>query len=782
MKVSSIHSLSMSPDWALVLFALVMTALAPYDALGQAVSSTSTVATNSSLDSGNGSPTGLSLETVTVTARRTAESEQRVPVALTAFDQAALDQNRVETLYDLMDYVPSATVSGYQNRDQQWITIRGQGETGLYTGGGVGGGPAVVGYLSEVPVWISGPGIYYDLSSVQVLEGPQGTLFGRNTTGGAVLFEPRQPTHDLQGYTQETVGSYGRIEAQGAVNIPLADDLSARFAGQVGSRSGFTNDVIKDVLYDNQNFGAARIGLLYQPTSNFENYFLANYASWKNNGPGEILIAVNPALQPKAVPYLLAQEARGVRSTELGVSELDQGVDLDLINKTKYTFNDDLTLRNILSYSSHRTRKAEDEDGTPLVIIDSLGSWDNAWNVNLATLTEELQLKGSALDRVVDWQTGAYYENTQSPEFQNFTQQFGTFFNHTPSKEYDHSDALYAHVIANLDSWTKGLQFSAGGRYTWDYVGFDLQDFGGVAPTSGPEPMPTDFCLIPKSTGLADCQKDAHGTDSGASYDFALNYQATPSTMIYVTTREGYKRGGFNMIAAELGDTSAFAYKPEFVNDVEIGIKSDWSLFGMPVRSNVALYDSRYRDAQVLASALVAGTVQGITVNAARATIRGVELQSTLLPSTNFKLNLTYSYMDAYYNNYITPLGANLTDTPYPYAPRTKVAGGASYRLPVAPTTDLWFSATYTYQSSIFVGLSPGVFSPAATIPSYGLLNLRLDWNHVLGSRADIGLWMTNVTDKVYETTVEDLYNALGTSVATFGEPRMLGATIRYSF
>jgi iron complex outermembrane receptor protein len=725
------------------------------------------------------------IETITVTARRQAESLQKVPVAITAFDQDTLTKYRVQTLYDLMDYVPSATVSGYQTRDQQWITIRGQGETGFYTGGGVGGGPAVVTYLSEVPDWLVGPGIYYDLSSVQVLAGPQGTLFGRNTTGGAVLFEPKKPDDQFGGYGQVDFGSYDLIDAQAAVNIPIDDGLALRVAGNVGQQSGFTKDIVKGTDYDNQGYDAFRVGLLYQPTTSLTNYLLVNYVNYKNHGPGEILIAANPAIAPEALPYLAAQQARGVRRTELGVAELDQGRDLNLINKTDYAINGDLTIRNIVSYSQHQTRKQEDEDGTPIAIIDSLGSWGNAWNVNLDTFTEEMQLKGQSFGQVVSWQTGAYYENIASPQLQTFTQQFFTFYNHTPSTEHDHSEAVYAHAIVDLGSLLPGLQFSAGDRYTWDSIGFTLGDFGGTSPTSGPQPMPTDFCLLygASPTNLADCRRGAHTTNSGDSYDFGLNYQMTPSTMIYATARQGYKQGGFNMVAAELGDSNAFAYKPEYVDDIEIGLKSDWSLFGMAARTNIALYDSKYRDAQVLSSTLVAGTVQGITINAAKATIRGLEFQSTFLPTDDLELNLTYSYIDAFFNSYTSGLGADLTNTPYPYAPKNKVAVGFRYRLPFDPKTgEVWLGANYTYQSSTFVGLSPGVYSPAAFAPGYGLLNLRLDWEHVFNSQAGVSLWVTNATDKVYETTVEDLYNSVGTSVATFGAPRMYGATIRYSF
>jgi len=225
--------------------------------------------------------------------------------------------------------------------------------------------------------------------------------------------------------------------------------------------------------------------------------------------------------------------------------------------------------------------------------------------------------------------------------------------------------------------------------------------------------------------------------------------------------------------------------KPESVRDVEIGLKTDWSLVGIKGRTNLALFDSRCTDAQVLTAAVIAGSPQGLTANAAKATIKGVEVENVLRLTDHVELNLSYSRLDAAYDKYITPLGADLTGTQYPYAPREKAAGGGRLRLPLASTLgEVWLGATYSYQSSVYVGITAfgGGISPANTQPRYGLLNVRAEWNRIFGSRADLAVFVSNATDKVYETTVEDLYNATGASVATFGEPRTVAATLSYQF
>jgi len=727
---------------------------------------------------------GSEIGEIIVTARRVQESQQQVPIAITTLSQEALERGRIQSLSDLQQYISSATTSGFQNRNQEFFSLRGQGETGLATGGGVGGGPAVVGYLSEVPAPIAGPGLYYDLQSVQVLKGPQGTLFGRNTTGGAILFEPRRPSFDLSGYGQITLGDYSRREIQAALNVPIVDDkVAIRVAGQLGRRDGYVTDVATDRDYDNRHFNAVRLGILLKPSDKFENYFLANYVDYKENGPGNVLLAINPLLQPGLMPILAEQQARGIRRVELSVHELNQGRFLNLINKTSFSLSDNLTLKNIVSYSRRQTRRQDDEDGTRLVVVDSIGSRPGTWNIDLRTITEELQLHGKSFGGILDWQIGGYYEDNKNPSNQTFAQQFGPFFNNNYRSDLaSRSKGIYGQGTVDLGSLMKGLKFTAGWRHTWDWVYQGVALAGGTSST----PMAGDPCFTRLNATYPNCFISASAKHDGDSYTFGFDYQASRSTLLYVSTRQGYKSGGFNIIAAVLGDTGSpfFTYKPEKVRDVEVGLKTDWSVGGIRGRTNLAVYDSWYNDAQVLTAAIVAGSPQGLTANAASAEIWGVEIENIVKPSPNIELNLTYSYLDARYKNYVTPLGTDLTHTPYPYAPKNKLVIGGRVRAPL-PTAagNLWLGATYAYQSSVYVGIGAfGLGSPTNSQASYGLLNLRADWDHVLGSRLGLSAFVTNATNKAYQVTAEDFYNATGTSVAVFGEPRMFGVSLRYDF
>jgi iron complex outermembrane recepter protein len=738
-----------------------------------------------------GDQPGTTLDEVIVTARRRDESLQRVPIAITAIDSEALQRQGVSTLTDLQQLVPSAYVTGYSHGStQQFFSIRGQSESGLNTGGGAGGGPAVVGYFSEVPVPMSGPGLYYDLQSVDVLKGPQGTLFGRNTTGGAILFEPQRPDLErVSGYGQLLAGSYRRTQGEAAINLPIIDGkLAIRIAGQMESREGYTRDVNTGVDYDNRHYQAARIGVLFQPNGVVEDYFIGNYLAVKEHGPGAELIAANPAVSAAGasiLDYLAAQRARGVRATALDTPELDQGIFFNLINKTSIKLSDDLKLRNILSYSGQRVRRDDDEDGTTLVLLNSLGPAPGTWQADTTTTTEELQLQGISAAGAFNWQTGVYYEkdSTPNPAKQSFTQQvvlLPFFFNTTNTDLGGTTTGLYGQGTYKLDQLIEGLSFTAGYRRTWDrlHEGYSQTLSATRIPAAG------DFCLsIAGGFAYPNCAVYAEAKHGGDSYTVGFDYQASPTTLLYLVSRQGYKSGGFNIVAATVGDigSPAFSYKPETVRDVEFGVKTEWSLGTLHGRTNLAVYNSWYLNAQVNTSELIANEQEAVTQNAAHATIRGLEIENTLQPTSSTELTLNYSYMDASYTRYVTPLGQDLSQLPYAYAPKNKVGASARTRLPLpASIGDVWLGGNFSYQDRVFAGFS--AVTPGSYVPSYGLLGLRGEWEKINGTGLSAAVFVTNLADKVYRVTNEDLYTTIGSSTTVYGEPRMYGVTLRYRF
>src|ERR1700761_4499115 len=213
-----------------------------------------------------------------VTARRREESLYSVPVAVTALSAEELRSKSIQTAQDLQNYVPSLNVSSSVTRDDYTFSLRGMGPTGGSGPGAVlaGGGSGVVTYFAEVPTSGAGPGLFYDLESVQVAAGPQGTLFGKNTTGGVVLFVPKKPVNDFEGSVEVGAGDYHMKTATAVVNAPLVDDkVLLRVAGQFLDRDGFTVDrgpLYPGRDYDNRDYWALRVSVLLRPFEGIENY------------------------------------------------------------------------------------------------------------------------------------------------------------------------------------------------------------------------------------------------------------------------------------------------------------------------------------------------------------------------------------------------------------------------------------------------------------------------------------------------------------------------------
>jgi iron complex outermembrane receptor protein len=724
------------------------------------------------------------LEEIVVTARRRVERSLNVPIAITAFSQEDLRDDNVETATDLQNYVPSLTVLGLNGPTQENFTIRGLGPTGATTGGGVGGGPGVVAYLAEAPATASGPGLFFDLQSLQVLKGPQGTLFGRNTTGGAVLLEPVRPSDNVNGYVEFTSGDFGRKEVTAAGNIPIIPDkLMIRLAGEGEYLGGYTKDIVTGRDYNNRQDASGRIGVLARPFGGFENYLLAQFVHYDDHGPGNVLVALNPAsaLYPLLAPYLAQQQARGIGLVSYDFAPSDDSKTMTLIDNAKWQISQRLTLKNIFSFTHLQANGSTDGSATPLPVADLLGANSGGWTIDQKTLTEELHLSGTAWHKFLTWQTGGYYEHVYTGGPQTYNIEFApVFINQALKDDRSLSRAVYGQATLDLGAFSQsltGLNFTAGYRHTWDYIyqgGFEsgsIPALGLVECVTGPGPYPN-------------CFAQGDSSSDGPSWTLGLDYHLSKRTMVYVTSSEGYKSGGFN--PAVPASSPYFAYSPEKARNVELGIKSDAELGNMPMRTAFDVFRTNYSDVQrnVYATIVVngiPGTLQ-LTDNAASAIIQGVELQETLIPVDFVQLSIGYSYLDAYYQHYITPIGQDFTNHPFEFVPRNKVSLDQLFRIPTGGLGHLTFRATESYQSAMETADD---IEPFGTVGGYALVNVRLDWNDLIRSGSgnwDLALFATNVTDHTYRIASNPTYFSSGLVTTIFGEPRMWGASVRYRF
>lgn len=645
---------------------------------------------------------------IVVTARRTEERSQRVPVSITAFNQDNLREKGISTGTDLQNFTPSLSVVGDVARNQETYSIRGMGGNG---GPGTGSGPGVVGYFAEVPSSVSGPGNFYDLASLQVLKGPQGTLFGRNTTGGAVLLEPQRPKMNVvDGYVDFTFGNFARKSGQGALNIPIVDDvLAVRVAGQFDKRDGYVRDVVTGRDYLNRNNYSLRLGVQFNPTDTLSNYTAVSYADVKEHGGGSILLAVNPNRPYAALlqPYLAAQQARGIRRTALSVPTREVAKNLLILNNTQWQPTDTLTIKNIVSYARSRSTSATDRDSTPLPIADLLGAYPGSYNNNLRTITEELQFRYE--DGPLRLQFGGFFLDQKTPSDLTFAtinpmQNMGILgggpllipaalqpllglnsplapaLNLQPTAHVDgRSKALYAQAQYKL---TPELTATAGFRWTWDRFGGDIQSYQdassyeifnklaalGVisdAQASQIVGLNANLCVYDAYQAVAaggfptrrypNCTTPTfNGKSDGPTWQLGLDWQADPQTLLYAVSRRGYKSGASNpIVSLFLGEAHPlFAVRPEKVTDAEVGLKRDWTLGGVKARTNISAFYTWYNDIQVVQRAAIAGA--DILTNAQKARVMGLEFEGVLVPVKGFTLSAVYSYNSAKYLTYDT--------------------------------------------------------------------------------------------------------------------------------
>ncbi len=762
------------------------------------------------------------LEEIVVTARRREEKLQTVPIAVNVVSGDMLEAHTISNAVDLGKLIPSLSVAE-TNRDLEGYTIRGMTNNNASA---QGQSPTITPYFAEVPFPVgdgAGVGRFYDLENVQVLKGPQGTLFGRNSSGGAVLLQPKKPDNNFDGYLSQQFGNYSDYETEAAVNIPIiADKLMVRVAGERAQRDGFTKDILNGKELDNRDFWSGRLSVTFRPTDSFQNDLVIDSLYSDSNGSSEVVGYLNPGAVFGSIPLgvlgtfpltlgngplysgLLVkatqistalagykaksfalfsgaeiaqieaqQQALGPREVATGNNPIEKIISQGIEDTARFDLTDDISIRNIFGYRLFKQLVRGDDDGTILPLIGQ--TEPNGWNVDLAQYSEELQIQGKSLDNSLVWVAGAFGLFSHAAGVNhNVTVQFGApiYGQNSPTTR---SEAVYAQATYDLGhslDALEGLKFTAGYRFTWDYRQLNLvQTKAGGA------------CSSPGADTNCDVSVEYNGSEP--SWTVGLDYQLTPDTLLYVTSRRGFRAGGLNsqsLIANQIG------FKPETVLDVEVGVKSDWELYGIKARTNVDLFNSDYQNKQQSQS--YSATINGspvttnLIVNVGNATIQGIEADLTVIPVTDLELTASWAFTQAYFDKYIiVATGQSVPGETYPFVPQNKLSLGARYHLPLSDDYgSVSLGAILAYQSHQYLGVFPT--DPAATTigAGYATLDLSLDWKNVFNYPVDVSLYATNVTNQLYKLGGYPIYGIAGFASYVYGEPQMYGAKIKYRF
>jgi iron complex outermembrane recepter protein len=755
---------------------------------------------------------------IVVTARRTAEDIQSVPVSVTAFNADTLRSATIRDTQDLLVKTPGVFLAGSGGRENTNFSIRGQSKA--LSGNSA---PGVISYFAEVPAPTIGSSIpTYDLSSVQVLKGPQGTLFGRNTTGGAILYYPTAPDYVVGGYASATYGNYDARILEGALNVPLVRDVVAlRIAGQYQKRDGWTKNIGIGDDADDLNSRAFRASLLLEPFDGFSNTTIFDYYRNRSTGGASVLYKVfdgpnaltATGTLAAAKEQLALQQARGPRVINSDVDAFERVKRIGVTNRTEVELGPQIDFVNIFGYRSTDVDYFSSVDGLPTLISDGSGAIPAGLPVTVVggrqtseveQFTDEVQFKGKLLDDRLDWLLGGFYlkskpvgpSGTYIPVFilPGITD---AAFNYSFYTE--ESKALFANLGLALDAVADGLRLNAGFRYTWD----DIEACVGGGITNQPEVSPGEC-----RDGTADIRNSSVNTTSSKAptWTLGLDWQVNPDIFLYVVTRRGYRAGGINTptLAGLLGPYQSFA--PEKVTDLEAGIRSDFDAGGLRIRLNASPFIGWYNNVQVPISGLnttaACGTGEGGTnpprsspdgdcdpsndpsggtllTNAGKTRVAGVDLSARVAPSRSISFDFGATLLDLKSRSLtVEPfLTAYLAapEVPFNLVPKTTVTAGVDWTLPLPETFGtVTLSADYYHSSK--------VKSSDAVLPAYDLVNARIDIAEIAESPLDVAFFMRNVFNETYLASSNVGSNALGINSGFYGAPRTYGIELRFRF
>ena len=751
------------------------------------------------------------LEQIVVTAQRRSEKLEKTPVTVTALTSTALRKRAITTESDLQTATSGLLVRQGTSSNQLNFAVRGQ-SIDVFSNSQ----PGVLPYFDEVQDDTHSASAFYDLQSIQVLKGPQGTLFGRNDTGGAVLITSVKPSNDLGGFLTTRVGDYGYTETLGALNVPIVPDkILLRVSGDYDHRDGYVHDVYSNTTPGTVLHEAGRISLEVKPTDWLQNTTVIDYIhSGGTNTPSEIYNAYAPGSTNNGVPlnataaefyspfldkllhfpgayaFYLSQNPK---ADPLGIEDsvkqqalhgpnwvdapgtyLHRSDNTIVSNITTIDLGDGVTLKNIFGFDRANSVDYTDAGGAPYAL--ELSRYEGL-NNDSTDFSEEVQLLGKTLGNQLTYVTGFYYLTSHNyggvglsilglPPIIPATN--ALYFYNLPSTSY----AGYAQGTYDLSRLTgvQGLGFTAGLRYT----GEDYSE----------QQLPGSVVY-----GLPGLSNQLSQSETKLSWQFGAQEQLNPNLLLYVVSRHSFRSGGFNPTVPPVpgtASTGGAAFYPETTTDVEVGAKYEGHLDSIPVRLNADAFNQWVSNAQRIDYVLNPTTmsIAGLTVNVPQAEITGFEADGEIRPQEWLDLGLSVTYTDARYTNGLTEVFGQPTQFG-PYADTPKWSGSAFVELSEDLPRDYGHASFRTdvfAQSKFYFSNLNNSISPGTAIPGYGLVNFRLALENIKQSNFTLAGYVRNAFNHPYYAGGIASGPALGFNSVQPGLPRMFFVEGTYNF
>lgn len=693
---------------------------------------------------------------IVVTAQRRAQNLQEVAASVSAFDASSLESQSVQDLTNLNAKVPNvvlAPVGAFPYASAFYIR---------------GLGFADVESTSEPSVGVEMNGVYlarnsgalqdfFDVESVEILRGPQGTLYGRNTIGGVVSVRTKRPGDELGAEMRVTFGDHGRREGRLAIEAPLGDVFAIRLSGMYKNYDGYNYNATLDKKLGDNEVWAGRVTLVAKPTDNLELTLIGDYDRERGSGgafrnaslPGNVYYDFSPDTGTPNPVIPAGNSNPNDPYTVYGNTDIYAHLDT-----WGLAFNLDWTVDNakvtaITGYREFKDEVLTDFDASAVDFFSALRDQKHK------QFSQELRVASDG-DTMLDYVFGLYFMR-QSYDIDST--QGGLIYGggHTVQTAGQTNTAYAVFGQADLHA-TPELTLTAGGRYSYEEKRFTNQ------PLFYPDSM------------------TYNGSWRNFSPKLGANYQFTPEVMAYASWTKGFRSGGFNGRASTF--TSAGPYDAETVSSLEAGIKTE--LFDRRVRFNLSGFRSTYNNMQTGVQGLTdAGIYEAVINNAGKARIDGVEAELQWILGGGFSINANGSWLNARYIDYIADLTADgidnptdNSDLPMIYAPKWSGSVGLFYN------GDLSFgrlngSVNAVYMDDIYT--SGGVINRTSDVqvrPSNVLVDASLSVEADAGWR--VGVWVKNAFDK---TVINNTFNlgALG-NLRIYQPPRTFGVDLGFRF
>lgn len=702
------------------------------------------------------------LDEIVVTAQKRAENLQTVPLALSVYSADTLQSQNIASLGDLKFRVPSLVYDEFSAGQPRYY-IRGIGNN-LQSGA----------VDEDVGVFIDGVYMgrpemsnndFLDIESVEVLRGPQGTLFGRNVVGGAITFNTRKPDEQVRAGGNFTVGNYNQTDVAAYVSGPISDKVFGKIAATSRNRDGFYFNTTTNNDVEDAQFAGARGALRFLPNDTLDIQLNADVSRRRGTGSWAYLYRTGPVFSAPAQP----DPYRGAHYTDDGVADIDnQGASLNIDWET--------ALGTVTSITAFRDSKMAVRFNTTGDDVGELGDppvdasnllFVQGYHADTEQFTQELRIASPATERLT-WVAGAYFFHNDVDYGQENTYRFTEFFSEgvfgTESPSKTTAYAVFANAAFDI---TDQLAIQAGVRYSYDEKKIHYTSYG----QSFLGPYTIDG--VPVAGYDVTAEKDWDAVTPAVS----LNYQLTPDVFFYATASKGFKSGGFTS-GSEATEARVVQtpFNPEFAWNYEVGAKTEW--LDRRMRFNVSAFHIDYTDLQlrILVQLLPLPSLPvEIVGNAGKTVSQGVETELDFAVTSALDVYGSYTFTDTEIKEMVLA-GVDQAGHRLAKAPKHKVFVGGSYTVPLGEKYTATARVDYTYSSDYH---SNPTNDPVELVPLRRNLDAGLRFE-TEGGRWGIELWGKNLTDEFHPSAVTSVF---GTGYAVpLDPPRTYGATVRFQF